>query len=135
MSYKGKVKNGVVVLPPEANLPEGTPVEVIADEWRPEDDPFVAAVLKVATPEVFKVPAPRLPAPSKKVTVPVGMPPLPPTAAVKVTRLPAGAGFWDEVTVVELGMGAARMLVMISERAKEVLAAKAESPLYAAVME
>ena len=50
VSYKGTVKNGVVVLPPEAQLPEGTSVEVIADEWRPEDDPFVAAVLKVAKP-------------------------------------------------------------------------------------
>ena len=32
MSYKGTVKNGVVVLPPEAKLPDGTPVEVFADE-------------------------------------------------------------------------------------------------------
>ena len=50
MSYKGTVKNGVVVLPPDARLPEGMSVEVIADEARPEDDPFVAAVLKVAKP-------------------------------------------------------------------------------------
>ena len=50
VSYKGTVKNGVVVLPPEAQLPEGISVEVIADEWRPEEDPFVAAVLKVARP-------------------------------------------------------------------------------------
>ena len=50
VSYKGTVKNGVVVLPPEVKLADGTPVEVIADEWRPEDDPFVAAVLKVAKP-------------------------------------------------------------------------------------
>lgn len=28
MSYTGKVQNGVVVLPPEARLPEGTEVEV-----------------------------------------------------------------------------------------------------------
>ena len=50
VSYKGTVKNGVVVLPPEAKLPDGTPVEVIAGETRPDDDPFVAAVLKVAKP-------------------------------------------------------------------------------------
>ena len=50
MSYKGTVKNGVVVLPPEANLPDGTPVEVTAEETRTEGDPFVAAVLKVAKP-------------------------------------------------------------------------------------
>jgi len=50
VSFKGTVKNGVVVLPPGAKLPDGTPVEVIADEWQPKDDPFVAAVLKVAKP-------------------------------------------------------------------------------------
>lgn len=50
MSIKGTVKNGVVVLPPEAKLPEGAEVEVIAEKSRPEDDPFVAAALKVAKP-------------------------------------------------------------------------------------
>jgi len=50
VSIKGTVKNGVVVLPPDARLPEGAQVEVIADEWRPQDDPFVAAALKVARP-------------------------------------------------------------------------------------
>jgi len=51
MSYKGTVKNGVVVLPPEAKLPEGTEVEVIpGTELLPEDDPFIAAVLKLAKP-------------------------------------------------------------------------------------
>lgn len=50
VSYKGTVRNGVVVLPPGANLVEGTVVEVIPDEWRAEDDPFVAAVLKLARP-------------------------------------------------------------------------------------
>ena len=50
MSFKGTVKDGVVVLPPEATLPDGTPVEVIPEELLPEDDPFVAAVLKVAKP-------------------------------------------------------------------------------------
>jgi len=50
VSYKGRVKNRVVVLPPDAKLPEGRCVEVIAEEWRAEDDPFVAAVLKTAKP-------------------------------------------------------------------------------------
>ena len=50
MSDKGTVKKGVVVLAPVAKLAEGTAVEVVPDEWRPEDDPFVAAVLKVAKP-------------------------------------------------------------------------------------
>ena len=29
MSYKGTVKNGVVVLPPEVKLPHGTQVEIV----------------------------------------------------------------------------------------------------------
>jgi hypothetical protein len=41
----------VVVLPPEAQLPEGTQVEVIAQtEFLAGDHPFIAAVLKVANP-------------------------------------------------------------------------------------
>ena len=50
MNFKGTVKNGVVVLPPDAKLPDGTAVEVIPEELRPEDDPFIGAVLKVAKP-------------------------------------------------------------------------------------
>jgi hypothetical protein len=51
VSYRGTVKNGVVVLPPEVKLPDGTQVEVIAEtELLPEDDPFIAAVLKLAKP-------------------------------------------------------------------------------------
>ena len=51
MSYKGRVKNGVVVLPPEAKLPEGTEVEVIAGtDLLPEDHPAIAAILKLAKP-------------------------------------------------------------------------------------
>jgi hypothetical protein len=50
VSYKGTVKNGVVVLPPDAHLADGTPVEIIPQELRPEDDPFIAAALKTAKP-------------------------------------------------------------------------------------
>jgi hypothetical protein len=50
MSYTGKVKNGVVVLPPEVKLPEGTEVKVEPLELLPEDDPFIAAVIKLAKP-------------------------------------------------------------------------------------
>jgi len=50
VSYKGTVKNGVVVLPPEVKLPEGAAVEVIPEELQPGNDPFLAAVLKVARP-------------------------------------------------------------------------------------
>ena len=50
MSFTGKVKNGVVVLPPEANLPEGAEVKVEPLDLIPEDDPFIQAVLKLAKP-------------------------------------------------------------------------------------
>lgn len=51
MSFKGTVKHGVVVLPPNANLAEETEVEVIAGtELLPEADSFIAAVLKLAKP-------------------------------------------------------------------------------------
>lgn len=50
VSYKGTVRNGVVVLPPEAKLPEGATVEVIPEALGPEDDPFLAAVQKLSKP-------------------------------------------------------------------------------------
>jgi hypothetical protein len=50
MSFTGKIKNGVVVLPPGTKLPEGADVKIETLERPPEDDPFVAAVLKVAKP-------------------------------------------------------------------------------------
>jgi hypothetical protein len=48
MTYRGTVKNGVVVLPAEAKLVDGTEVEITPQPLRPEDDPFLAAVQKVA---------------------------------------------------------------------------------------
>ena len=51
MSYKGTVKNGVVVLPPGVKLSDGTEVEVIPEtDLLPEDDPSIAAILKLAKP-------------------------------------------------------------------------------------
>ena len=50
MSYTGIVKNGVVVLPPEAKLAEGAEVEVVPREVTPAEDPFLAAALKLAKP-------------------------------------------------------------------------------------
>lgn len=50
MSYTGTVKNGVIVLPPEVKLEEGAQVEVVLRELTPEEDPFLAAVLKLAKP-------------------------------------------------------------------------------------
>jgi hypothetical protein len=40
MSYTGKVKNGVVVLPADVKLPEGAEVEVVAPELA-DPDPFL----------------------------------------------------------------------------------------------
>ena len=50
VSYKGTVKNGVVVLPPEAKLPDGSEVEVTLLEARSDDPPFLQALLKLAKP-------------------------------------------------------------------------------------
>ena len=50
MSYKGTVKNGVVVLPPETKLPEGAEVEVTPLEARADDSLFLQAILKLAKP-------------------------------------------------------------------------------------
>jgi len=50
MSVTGKIKNGIVVLPPGTKLPEGADVKIETLELPPEDDPFVAAALKVAKP-------------------------------------------------------------------------------------
>lgn len=50
MSYKGKVQNGVVVLPPQAQLAEGSEVEVAPLESRADDPPFLQALLKLAKP-------------------------------------------------------------------------------------
>ena len=50
MSYTGKVRNGVVVLPAEAQLPEGTEVEVIPRAATPATNPFLEGMLKLAKP-------------------------------------------------------------------------------------
>jgi hypothetical protein len=48
MTYKGTVKNGVVVLPPEVELPEGAEVDVTPRMEAAEEDPFLALVQKLA---------------------------------------------------------------------------------------
>ena len=50
MTYLGKVHNGVVVLPPDAHLPEGTDVKVEPMDLSPEDDPLLATLLELAKP-------------------------------------------------------------------------------------
>ena len=50
VSYKGTVRNGVVVLPPEAKLPEGATVEVTPLETAAGEPQFLRAILKLAKP-------------------------------------------------------------------------------------
>jgi hypothetical protein len=50
MSVTGKVKNGVIVLPPGTKLPEGATVKIETLELTSQDDPLVAAVEKLARP-------------------------------------------------------------------------------------
>ncbi len=50
MSFTGRIQNGVVVLPPEVKLPEGTEVSVETMDSPTETDPFIQAVLKLAKP-------------------------------------------------------------------------------------
>lgn len=50
MSFTGKVQNGVVVLPPEIKLPEGTEVSIETLDTPADNDPFVEAVVKLAKP-------------------------------------------------------------------------------------
>jgi hypothetical protein len=47
MSFKGKVKNGVVVLPRNAKLPDGTEVEVRPID-EPKADDFTDMLLRIA---------------------------------------------------------------------------------------
>ncbi len=71
-------------------------------------------VEKVATPEPFRVPVPRVAAPSLNVTVPVGVPPAELTVAVNVTIWPKTEGWADEVSAVVV------VAVLRSEKATEL---------------
>jgi hypothetical protein len=48
VTYRGTVKNGVVVLPPEARLAEGAQVEVSPVESEPGDPSFLRELLKLS---------------------------------------------------------------------------------------
>jgi len=50
MSVTGKVKNGVIVLPPGTRLPEGAEVRIQTIESAVAEDPLVAAVQRLAKP-------------------------------------------------------------------------------------
>jgi hypothetical protein len=48
MSYTGKVQNGVVVLVPEANLPDGTEVEVTPLVTSQQAEDFTNRLVRIA---------------------------------------------------------------------------------------
>ena len=50
MTYTGTVKNGVVVLPADANLPDGIEVEVTPRRLPADSDPLAALVKTLAKP-------------------------------------------------------------------------------------
>jgi hypothetical protein len=50
MSVTGIVKNGVIILPPGTNLPEGAEVKVETTHLTSEEDALVAAVERLAKP-------------------------------------------------------------------------------------
>jgi hypothetical protein len=79
-------------------------------------------VANVATPEL-RVPDPRVVAPSRNVTVPVGVPPVPVTVAVNVTDWPAVDGLTDEASTVVLGLPLTTCVTT-----EDVLPAKLVSP-------
>ena len=76
----------------------------------------------VAIPLPFSVPGPSDVLPSKKVTVPVGVPLAPVTVAVNVTACPATDGFIDEATTVVVAFSMTWVIAL------DVLVAKFVSP-------
>jgi hypothetical protein len=79
-------------------------------------------VESVAIPLLLSVPGPSDVLPSKKVTVPVGVPLAPVTVAVNVTACPATDGLIDELITVVVGFS------MICVIAFDVLGEKLVSP-------
>ena len=84
-------------------------------------------VVKVATPLLFNVPIPSAVVPSRKLTVPVGVPEvLEVIVAVKVTGDPLDAEAAELINAVVVATAA--FGVMVSVTAADMLAAKLESP-------
>ena len=85
-------------------------------------------VVKEAAPLVFSVPTPRVAAPSRKVTAPVGVPELLVVmVAVNVSGLPLNAEAAEETMVAVVAVAAAG--VMVSAKTAEMLLAKFPLPL------
>jgi len=84
-------------------------------------------VVKVATPWLFNVPVPSVVVPSRKVTVPVGVPEaLDVIVAVNVTGVPLDAEAAELINAVVVATAA--FGVMVSVTGADVLAVKLESP-------
>ena len=81
------------------------------------------AVVSVAMPKESSAPVPRLVAPSRNVTVPVGMPAGELTVAVKVTGWPKVDGFAEEIAVTVVAP-----LFTVCDNADELLGLKFVSP-------
>src|SRR5437899_2050808 len=81
---------------------------------------------KVATPLPFRFPVPRVFVPSRKVTVPLGVPLPDVTVAVNVTGWLSTEGFAFDARVVVVVASTVWFMVF------DVLAAKVAAPLYAA---
>jgi len=84
-------------------------------------DPVVNADVVNVAMLPASVPDPMFVAPSKNVTVPVGVPDPVATVAVKVTLWPNVEGLFDDVTVVVVDAGGGAFTVCVN--AGEVLAA------------
>jgi len=50
MSYQGTVRNGVIVLPSNVSLPEGTEVDITPRDSAPHNDSLADLALKLAKP-------------------------------------------------------------------------------------
>jgi hypothetical protein len=88
-------------------------------------------VVKVATPMLFNVPLPSVFVPSRKVTIPVGVPEvLDAIVAVNVSGAPLDAEAAELISAAVVAAG-----VMVCVTAAEVLPAKFALPLYLAVIE
>jgi hypothetical protein len=95
-------------------------------EWEPNAS---AEVVNAATPELRPT-VPRVVAPSRKVTVPVGVPPAPVTVAVNVTGWPTTEGLVEDSKPAVIGL-----VLTTCVTTADVLVAKFESPEYFAVIE
>ena len=92
-------------------------------ECEPRDNP---EVLRLACPLEFRLRDPRLVVPSRKVTVPVGVPAAAVTVAVKVTVCPLVDGLREDMSVVVV----LALTFWVSD--DDVLDWKFPSPLYTA---